>query len=90
MKGLTSDSENNSGYSDMESPENSPKGHAFGTGRGRSYVDDLMYEERRVEIINKAVRRSGDTFCESIGEERKVTTTKTPLRRGKVLHCSFK
>jgi hypothetical protein len=26
-----------------------------------------------IEIINKAVRRSGDTFCESIGEERKVT-----------------
>ncbi len=96
FKGLISDDDNNSGYSEMESPANSPAGQSFGTGRGRSYVDDVMYEERRVEVINKAVLRSGAAFSESIQEERKVTTTKTPVakKNGKVslslqYHCKY-
>jgi hypothetical protein len=56
IKGLIFDDENVSGYSDMESPANSPEGVTYGTDRGRSYVENVMYEERRVEIINKAER----------------------------------
>jgi hypothetical protein len=80
LKGYNSETEQQKGYSEMESATPSPEGNKFGRGRGRAYVDDGMYEERRREVRETAVVRSGNNFSESIGSVHTIETTKKGVK----------
>jgi hypothetical protein len=83
LKGYNSETEQQKGYSEMESATPSPQGK-FQQGRGRAYVDDGMYEERRREVTKTAVVRSGTNFSESIGSVHILTTSKKGVKSKQV------